>query len=157
MLDLELLLLYLMLNEKYNISDYDTTYDDNIYICGSMAGHNIIIATCPPGLTGNINAGRVTTPMFKIFSSIRMAVLIGIGGSVPHAQQSEDPTEDVHLGDVIVGWPGDGGPTCVYYDASRWYMDGKFEVLGIIDKPDLILLNTLSKLILDYYINYSTF
>uniref|UniRef100_L7IQV1 Nucleoside phosphorylase domain-containing protein n=1 Tax=Pyricularia oryzae (strain P131) TaxID=1143193 RepID=L7IQV1_PYRO1 len=110
--DLELLPSRLMLDEEHDAPDYDTAYDDNVYTCGALAGHNVVIATCAPGMTGNVNAGRVTGSMFKTFSSIRMAVLvgIGIGGGVPRAQPSDDPTENVHLGDVVVGWPGDGGP-----------------------------------------------
>lgn len=46
-------------------------------------GHNVVVATCPPGLSGNVNASRVAGPMFKTFANIRMAVLVGIGGGVP--------------------------------------------------------------------------
>ncbi|KAK7994975.1 hypothetical protein PG990_013748 [Apiospora arundinis] len=84
-------------------------------------------------MTGNVNTGRVTGPIFKTFSGIRIAVLVGIGGGVPRAQPSDDPTEDVHLGDVVVGWPGDERPVCIYYDAGRWHTDGQFEVLGTIN------------------------
>lgn len=155
--DLELLPSRLMLDDEHEAPDYDTTYDDNVYICGTLAGHNIVIATCPPGLTGNVNAGRMTGPMFKTFSSIRMAVLVGIGGGMPRAEPSDDPKENVHLGDVVVGWPGDGGPACVYYEAGRWHTDGQFEILGTIDKPDRVLLNALGKLASDHDMDRSTF
>ncbi|KAI7912767.1 kinesin light chain [Pyricularia oryzae] len=108
-------------------------------------------------MTGNVNAGRVTGSMFKTFSSIRMAVLVGIGGGVPRAQPSDDPTENVHLGDVVVGWPGDGGPACIYYDSGRWHTDGEFEVLGTINRPDQVLLNALGKLVSDHEMDRSTF
>ncbi|KAK6858098.1 phosphorylase superfamily protein [Apiospora arundinis] len=108
-------------------------------------------------MTGNVNTGRVTGPIFKTFSGIRMAVLVGIGGGVPRAQPSDDPTEDVHLGDVVVGWPGDEGPVCIYYDAGRWHTDGQFEVLGTINWPDQVLLNALGKLASDHDMDRSTF
>ncbi|KAL5900103.1 hypothetical protein ACKVWC_011529 [Pyricularia oryzae] len=146
-----------MLDEEHDAPDYDTAYDDNVYTCGALAGHNVVIATCAPGMTGNVNAGRVTGSMFKTFSSIRMAVLVGIGGGVPRAQPSDDPTENVHLGDVVVGWPGDGGPACIYYDSGRWHTDGKFEVLGTINRPDQVLLNALGKLVSDHEMDRSTF
>ncbi|KAL5866298.1 hypothetical protein ACKVWL_011554 [Pyricularia oryzae] len=155
--DLELLPSRLMLDEEHDAPDYDTAYDDNVYTCGALAGHNVVIATCAPGMTGNVNAGRVTGSMFKTFSSIRMAVLVGIGGGVPRAQPSDDPTENVHLGDVVVGWPGDGGPACIYYDSGRWHTDGKFEVLGTINRPDQVLLNALGKLVSDHEMDRSTF
>lgn len=155
--DLELLPSRLMLDEEHDAPDYDTAYDDNVYTCGALAGHNVVIATCAPGMTGNVNAGRVTGSMFKTFSSIRMAVLVGIGGGVPRAQPSDDPTENVHLGDVVVGWPGDGGPACIYYDSGRWHTDGEFEVLGTINRPDQVLLNALGKLVSDHEMDRSTF
>ena len=34
-------------------------------------------------------------------------MLVGIGGGIPCHEISDDPPEDVHLGDVVVGWPGD--------------------------------------------------
>ncbi|KAI6408264.1 hypothetical protein MCOR20_005512, partial [Pyricularia oryzae] len=139
--DLELLPSRLMLDEEHDAPDYDTAYDDNVYTCGALAGHNVVIATCAPGMTGNVNAGRVTGSIFKTFSSVRMAMLVGIGGGVPRAEPSDDPTEDVHFGNVVVGWPGDGGPACIYYDSGRWYTDGEFEVLGTINRPDQMLLN----------------
>ncbi|KAI6421839.1 hypothetical protein MCOR24_004162 [Pyricularia oryzae] len=142
--DLELLPSRLMLDEEHDAPDYDTAYDDNVYTCGALAGHNVVIATCAPGMTGNVNAGRVTGSMFKTFSSVRMAMLVGIGGGVPRAEPSDDPTEDVHFGNVVVGWPGDGGPACIYYDSGRWHTDGEFEVFGTINRPDQMLLNAIA-------------
>ncbi|KAI5380018.1 hypothetical protein J4E82_001091 [Alternaria postmessia] len=146
-----------MLDEDHDTPDYDSSYDDNVYTFGSVAGHNVVIATCPPGLTGNVNAGRVTGAMFKTFSSLRMAILVGIGGGVPEITHSQDPMENLHLGDVVVGWPADGGDACVAYDAGRWHTDGHFEVLGTINRPDRVLLNALGKLMLDHQMGKTTF
>jgi hypothetical protein len=76
--DVELLPTQLMLEEEHSTPPYDTHYDENTYICGTIHGHAIVVATCPPGETGNVNAGRLTGPMFKRFSNIRMAALVGI-------------------------------------------------------------------------------
>ncbi|KAI6440110.1 hypothetical protein MCOR15_011855, partial [Pyricularia oryzae] len=46
--DLELLPSRLMLDEEHDAPDYDTAYDDNVYTCGALAGHNVVIATCAP-------------------------------------------------------------------------------------------------------------
>lgn len=155
--NLEMLPSCLMLDEDHDTPDYDSSYDDNVYTFGSVAGHNVVIATCPPGLTGNVNAGRVTGAMFKTFSSLRMAILVGIGGGVPEITHSQDPMENLHLGDVVVGWPADGGDACVAYDAGRWHTDGHFEVLGTINRPDRVLLNALGKLMLDHQMGKTTF
>lgn len=46
-----------------------------------------------------------------------MTLLVGVGGGVPLAQPVDDPTKDVYLGDVVVGWPGDGDPAYVCYES----------------------------------------
>lgn len=71
---LELLPSRLMLDE-HDASDYDTAYDDNVYTCGAIAGHNVVIATCAPGMTGNVNAGRVTGSIIKNYSWVKNAVI----------------------------------------------------------------------------------
>ena len=146
--DVELLPARLMLDEEHPAPPYNTHYDDNTYICGSISGHMVVVATCPQGESGNVNAGRLTGSMFRTFPNIRMAVLVGIGGGIP-MEVSEDPLENVHLGDVVVGWPGDGKPACVYYDRGRSKVNGHFELVGTVGNPDRRLTNALSVLVSD--------
>jgi nucleoside phosphorylase len=155
--DLELLPARLMLDEEYSTPPYDTHYDENTYVCGSINGHAVVVATCPQGQTGNVNAGRLTGPMFKTFPNIRMAVLVGIGGGIPRPNPSEDPLEDVHLGDVVVGWPGDGKPACVYHDRGKFKVDEQFEIVGTMQDPDWRLTSALSILVSDYEMGTTTF
>ncbi|KAK7952895.1 purine and uridine phosphorylase [Apiospora saccharicola] len=155
--NLERLPARLMLDEEHDTPDYDINYDDNIYTCGSMVGHNVVIASCPPGLIGNVNAGQVAGFMFKTFANIRMALLVGIGGGVPRTPNAGRRTPDVRLGDVVVGWPGDGKPACVYYDLGKRHTDGRFEISGTIDRPDRVLLNALGALESDHEMDETNF
>lgn len=155
--DLELLPARLMLDEEHPTPPYDTHYDENTYICGTINGHAVVVATCPQGETGNVNAGRLTGPMLKTFPNIRMAVLVGIGGGIPRLEVSEDPLENVHLGDVVVGWPGDGKPACVYHDRGRAKVDGQFEMVGTMQNPDWRLTNALGILASDHDLDRTTF
>lgn len=107
-----------------------------------MAGHNVVIATTPPGMRGNVNAGRLAGPMFKTFPNIRITVLVGIGGGVPSGATTGSAIQDIHLGDVVVGWPADGKPAVVYHETGRSGVNG-LEMLGTIDRPDWALLNAL--------------
>ncbi|KAI0123257.1 hypothetical protein BJ170DRAFT_641275 [Xylariales sp. AK1849] len=59
-----------MLDEEHDSPDYDTSYDDNVRICGSMAGLNVVLATCPPGLTGNLKAGHVHRSLEVILNGL---------------------------------------------------------------------------------------
>jgi nucleoside phosphorylase len=155
--DVELLPARLMLDEEHLTPPYNTHFDENTYICGAINGHGVVVATCPPGETGNVNAGRLTGSMFKTFPNIRMAVLVGIGGGIPRLASSEDSLENIHLGDVVVGWPGDGKPACVYHDRGRSKPNGEFEMVGTMQNPDWRLINTLGVLATDYELGRTTF
>jgi hypothetical protein len=155
--DVELVPARLMLDEEHPIPLYNTHFDENAYICGAINGHNVVIATCPQGETGNVNAGHLTGSMFKSFPNIRMAVLVGIGGGIPRSPPSEDPLHDIHLGDVVVGWPGDGKPACVYHDRGRSKVGGQFEMVGTMQNPDWRLLQALSILASNQEMGRTTF
>jgi nucleoside phosphorylase len=155
--DVELLPSRLMLDEEHIPPLYDTHYDENTYIFGSISGHTVVIATCPKGMTGNVNAGRLTGPMLKTFPNINMAVLVGIGGGVPYPTPMEDSLEDIHLGDVVVGWPGDGKPAVVYHDSGRQKINGEYEMLGTIDKPEWRLTNALGMVGSDHEVGKTNF
>ncbi|KAI0436532.1 nucleoside phosphorylase domain-containing protein [Xylaria telfairii] len=149
----------LMLDNEHQTPSYDTDYDDNTYIFGEMSGHHVVIATLPKGSSANVNASRVAGPLFRSFPRIRMTLLVGIGGGIPRAP-SETPhasISDVHVGDVVVGAPGDGYPGVIYYDFGRSYADGSFEMLGQIDRPDHVLLSALEKLCSDHECRQSKF
>ncbi|KAF2198292.1 kinesin light chain [Delitschia confertaspora ATCC 74209] len=117
----------------------------------------LVIATCPRGETSNLNAGRLTGTMFKTFPNIRMAVLVGIGGGIPSSVIAKDPLDDIHLGDVVVGSPGDGKPACVYYGRGRSKANGQFEIVGTMQNPDWRLTNALSILISDHELGRTKF
>ncbi|KAI1287177.1 kinesin light chain [Xylaria venustula] len=154
---IELLPSRLMLDEEHATPPYDPDYDDNVYIFGAIAGHNLVMATCPKGMTGNVNAGRLAGPLFATFPNIRMALLVGIGGGIPRPVPSNSSTDDVHVGDVVVGAPGDGKAACIYYQSGRSHPNGRFEMLGTINRPDRVLLNGLERLESDHDFGQSTF
>jgi nucleoside phosphorylase len=131
----ELLAARLMLNEEHNPPAYNTNYDENTYVFGSIEGHEVVLASLPKGETGNTNAGRLTGAMFHTFPNIKIALLVGIGGGVPRPHLSPEPLQNIHLGDVVVGWPGDGKPAVVNWDRGRMKTDGVFEMVGTMDKP----------------------
>ncbi|KAF2198209.1 pfs domain-containing protein [Delitschia confertaspora ATCC 74209] len=155
--DIELLPARLMLDEEHATPPYDTHYDENTYICGVINGHAIVVATCPQGETGNVNAGRLSGSLFKTFPNIRMAVLVGIGGGIPRLINPKDPFKNIHLGDIVVGWPGDGQPACVYYDRGRSKANGQFEIVGRMKNPDWRITNALSILASDHEMGRTKF
>ncbi|CAO2649637.1 Nn.00g070220.m01.CDS01 [Neocucurbitaria sp. VM-36] len=155
--DVELLPARLMLDKEHPAPPYDTHYDENTYICGTINGHAVVVATLPQGETGNVNGGRLTASMFKTYPNLRIVVLVGIGGGIPRSHISEDPLANIHLGDVVVGWPGDGKPACVYHDRGRLKVNGQFEMVGTIRNPEWRLLNALTILVSDHELGLTRF
>ena len=147
----------LLLDEEHDRPIYDASYDQNTYICGTMAGHNVVLATTPPGMRGNVNAGRLVGPLFSTFPNIKMTLLVGIGGGVPSRTSADNPLEDIHLGDVVVGWPGDGTDAVIYYESGRSLVDNHFEIIGKIDRPDWVLLQALGVLQSNHRFNQTSF
>jgi nucleoside phosphorylase len=154
--DLELVPARLMLDEEHETPQYDTHFDDNTYVLGSIKGHTVVIGTLPAGETANVNAARLSGSLFKTFPNIRMVLLVGIGGGIPSATSSTDALENIHLGDVVVGWPGDGKPACVYHSRGR-SKTGGFEIVGMVQNPDWRLTNALGVLKTDYEMEMTTF
>lgn len=158
MADLELIPALLMLDESHERPDIDNQYDDNTYRFGTMAGHNVVVATCPDGMTGQVNVSHIAGPLFKTFSAIRMTLLVGIGGGVPQKHLFFQSLKDVRLGDVVVGWPShaDGKPAVIYYDSGRSLASG-FQTTTQLNRPHMVLLKALPFLRTDHKLGQSTF
>lgn len=159
MADLELLPAILMLDDENETpDDIDNEADENTYKFGIMAGHNVVLATCPQGMTGNVNVSSITGPLSKTFPNIRITLLVGIGGGVPQPDKFSDPINDVRLGDVVVGWPtsASGTGAVVYHEYGRSKVDG-FEITGSLDRPHAVLLKALPFLKVDHIRGRTTF
>ncbi|KAL8643086.1 MAG: hypothetical protein Q9226_008433 [Calogaya cf. arnoldii] len=153
--DTELLAARILLDEEHNTPQYDTKYDQNTYICGKVGEHKVVVACMPSGRSGNVSAGHLTGPLFHTFPNIKITLLVGIGGGVPR-QGHQDPLEDIYLGDVVIGWPGDGTPAVIQYDSGRWKVDG-FEQRGSVDQPDYHLTQALDILISNHEVGQTDF
>ncbi len=62
----------------------------------SIGKHNIVIACLPKGKLGTNSAATVATQMVGTFPSIKIGLMVGIGGGIP---------PKVRLGDVVVSTP----------------------------------------------------
>ncbi|KAH6639236.1 ankyrin repeat-containing domain protein [Boeremia exigua] len=116
-----------------------TAYDTNIYSCGQIGKHNVVIACLPDGQTGTNSAAAVAAQMKSTFTSIRFGLMVGIGGGVP----SDDA--DVRLGDIVVSKPHQVHGGVVQYDFGKSTPNG-FERTGTLNTPPTILLNAVASL-----------
>ncbi|KAL6691639.1 ankyrin repeat-containing domain protein [Trichoderma pleuroticola] len=111
--------------------------DTNTYTLGSIGSHNVVIACLPKGQYGNNSAANVATLMISAFPSIKVGLLVGIGGGVPM---------QVRLGDVVVSTPSGQYPGVVQWDLGKATEGGKFERTGALSNPPGSLLTALAKL-----------
>ena len=127
-----------MLDDEHDTPPYDA-HDTNLYTCGRVGEHNVVIACLPEGQTGTNSAAAVAVQMKSTFSSTRFGLMVGIGGGVP----SEEA--DVRLGDVVVSKPHRVHGGVVQYDSGKATPSG-FERTGSLNTPPTVLLNAVANL-----------
>ncbi|RYO77156.1 hypothetical protein DL764_010237 [Monosporascus ibericus] len=86
--------------------------DPNIYVLGTLNGHNVVLA-CLPGNQGKGSAATVATNLARTFPFIKWRFLVGIGGGVPTDKH------DIRLGDVVVSMPDGQYGGVVQYDLGK--------------------------------------
>src|SRR5262245_33230939 len=74
------------------------TGDLNSYTTGRIGKYNVVLALLPR--IGKVNAASATASVRSSYTSLRLALLIGICGGVPKKGKDED--DEVLLGDVVV-------------------------------------------------------
>ncbi|KAG9203889.1 hypothetical protein G6514_002050 [Epicoccum nigrum] len=126
-----------LLDEEHETPEYDAR-DTNIYTCGRVGEHNVVIACLPEGRIGTNSAAAVAVQMKSTFSSTRFGLMVGIGGGVP----SEEA--DVRLGDIVVSKPHKTHGGVVQYDSGKATLTG-FERVGSLNSPPEILLGAVAK------------
>lgn len=113
--------------------------DKNTYGFGSVASHNIVVATVPRERFSYLSSARVVEQMTSTFVNIKFAMMIGIGGGIP---------SKVKLGDVVVGYPQEDMPAVVQfdkYDASHGVRFKRTGALAHLREELLKPLQTLKK------------
>lgn len=117
---------YMLDDEHARLQNKDG--DPNKYILGEMSGHNVAIGFLPHGSQGKATAATVAAHMNRTFSSIRLRLLVGIGGGIPSEKK------DIRLGDVVVGVPVGVHGGVVEYDLGKETSHG-FERKGYLCMP----------------------
>jgi nucleoside phosphorylase len=126
-----------MLDEEHQYLGQDPN-DTNLYTLGRIGEHNVVIACLPAGQIGTSSAAAVAMQMKSAFPSIRIGLMVGIGGGVPNEGA------DIWLGDVVVGQPHNGHGGVIQYDFGKATPSG-FERTGFLNMPPAILLAAIAK------------
>lgn len=73
--------------------------DKNSYTLGRIGPHSIVVASLPSGVYGETPAATVAAQMLASFPSIRVGVLVGVGGGIP------GKSHDIRLVDIVASRP----------------------------------------------------
>ncbi|KAK6542489.1 hypothetical protein TWF694_006441 [Orbilia ellipsospora] len=146
-LDTELNAAKLLLDEEHEpLPSKDN--DDNSYILGRIGTHNVAITFA--GAYGTNAASRTVSNMLRTFPNIRFGLLVGVGGAAPGPPNIDDPSQDIRLGDIVVGEPkGDHGGV-LQYDMGKWESDEDFTIKAYSNKPPDLLLKAVNLLKSDH-------
>jgi nucleoside phosphorylase len=125
--------------------------DNNSYTLGQIAGHNVVMACLPLGQYGITSAASVATDMRRTFKSLRISLMVGIGGGVPAENI------DIRLGDVVVSKPGPHSGGVLQYDFGKLLAGGIFEQTGSLNAPSSVLLTALTAMQANHLANPSSF
>ncbi|KAK6525213.1 hypothetical protein TWF694_005359 [Orbilia ellipsospora] len=138
-----------MLDVRHTACDLSSD-DDNLYIYGSINGHNVVIAGLLSGIPWKNSTLRLMQPLSWSFPNMKIHLSVGVGSGIPRNPTPKNPEEDIHLGDVVIGWSKRAGVTSVVqYDLRR--QEDEDKLLGILEKPDRNLLNALTLLMANHF------
>ncbi|GLA38505.1 hypothetical protein AnigIFM63309_005802 [Aspergillus niger] len=133
-----------MLDEVHPVPPVDKS-DQNTYIVGAIHEHNVVIASLPFGVYGTISAAVVASQLRASFPSVRIRLMVGIGGGVPVSDNSSTE-DDIRLGDVVVSKPSGTSSGVIQYDFGKTGREGRFHRISCLNKPPQILLTAIAKL-----------
>lgn len=139
-----------MLDEQHGpLSQHPS--DHNSYILGRIGNHNVVVACLPIGRIGTHNAAIVASQMGFSFQSIKINLMVGIGGGVPSDKN------DIRLGDVVVSKPGSKSGGVILYDHGKTVESGQFIHTGTVDSTSPALLAALGRMEIKRYFEGNTF
>ena len=133
-----------LLDEEHPSLPTYSSHDNNTYTLGRIGDHHIVIACLPKGRYGIASAASVAKDMLRSFGSIRIGLMVGIGGGAPSVKH------DIRLGDIVVGCPVDKEGGVVPYNFGKAVQDQEFEQTGSLNSPPTVLLTALTKLSADH-------
>ena len=130
------------LDERHEGPRHVSEHDNNSYVLGKIAHHNVVMAVLPDGEYGPGSAATVARDLLHTFPNVRIGLMVGIGGGAPSARH------DVRLGDVVVssraGSDHLGG--VVQYDYGKTVQDQAFQYTGFLNQPPTVLRTAVSGL-----------
>lgn len=121
------------LDEEHGKAEYISPKDNNVYTLGKIGNHNVVIAALPQGEYGKAAAAGVARDMLRSFPTIRIGLMVGVGGGAPSEKH------DIRLGDIVVSAPRNGYGGLFQYDFGKTIQNEKFQTTGFLNQPPSLL------------------
>lgn len=132
------------LDEKHDGPEYVSPNDNNDYTLGRVGKHNVVIAVLPDGEYGTASAAITARDMLHSFPSVRIGLMVGIGGGAPSIKH------DIRLGDVVVSSPRDRESGVFQYDFGKTIQSKSFEHTRFLNQPPTALRTAMNGLKAEY-------
>ena len=129
-----------LLDEEHPPLPILSLHDSNAYTLGRIGDHHVVVACLPKGRYGTASAATVAKDMLRSFESIRIGLMVGIGGGAPSRKH------DIRLGDVVVGCPVGRTGGVLPYRFGKAVQGKEFEITGSLNSPPTVLLTALNQL-----------
>ena len=124
------------------ILDEEYLYESIIssaYTLGRIGVHHVVVACLPSEQMEANSAAVIATQIYDTFPSVRVGLMVGIGGGVPSTEF------DIRLGDVAVSQPRLNHGGMIQYEFDKTAPNGTKRT-GLLNMPPRTLLNALRRL-----------
>ena len=132
------------LDEKHEQPEHVSPNDNNDYTLGRIGKHYVVIAVLPDHEYGTSSAAGVARDMLHSFPSIRIGLMVGIGGGAPN------PRHDIRLGDIVVSTLHGREGGVLQYDFGKAIQGQEFQVTGYLNQPPTLLRTAVTGLKAEY-------
>lgn len=132
------------LEEEHGRPENLSPNDNNSYVLGKIAGHNVVIAVLPKSEYGTTAAATVARDMVHSFPNVRVGLMVGIGGGAP------SPKHDIRLGDIVVGSRSGERGGVFQYDYGKTIQNQDFVTTGHLNQAPPSILTAVSALEASY-------
>ncbi|KAM0344005.1 hypothetical protein ACHAPU_007908 [Fusarium lateritium] len=118
--------------------------DNNLYAIGKMGDLHVVIASLTRWEDRTISAATAARQVLHSFPSLRIGLMVGVGGGAP------TPEHDIRLGDIVVGSRVGGKHSVVRYDYGKAMQNQSSVETGVLNQPPQTLLTAMNGLDADY-------
>lgn len=126
------------LDEEFDARECNLPDDNNHYVLGRICGHYVAITVLPE--YGTDTAAATAKDMMRSFPSIKIRLMVGIGGGAP------TPKHDIRLGDIVVSVPQNGRSGVLQYDFGKTMQNQEFQMTRVLNQPPQNLLSAVAGL-----------